>query len=235
MHRTSSALAHDLNNLLSVILGANERLVAELPEGGDQRQLALLGLEAAERGAGLLRRTLRLAHKGAAESDAIDCADALHALHRLARQTLKPGVGLRIAAPAAPLICTGDRTDLEMALLNLCLNAGHATADGGEVSVDARPVRLGVVEARRLRIASGAYVAFTVRDTGKGMSAEVLALATQPLFTTKSAGSGLGLSSVIDFASSARGAFSLRSVEGRGTTATLYLPCATTVETASAA
>lgn len=234
LHRMSGALTHDFNNLLGVILSANERLADELPEGSDAQKLALLGLEAAERGAELLRRALSLAHAEAPEPEPIDCAEALSTLRSLARQAIAPGVRLSVPAPALPLQCAGDRTGLEMALLNLCLNASQAMADGGDISVRVSPTTLSVAEARRLGLARGAYIAFAVRDTGAGMSPQTLAQATDPLFTTKATGTGLGLSSVTDFARSAGGALALQSREAEGTTATLYLPLAR-AETAAAA
>jgi signal transduction histidine kinase len=226
LHQTAGALVHDFNNLLGVIVSANERLAEELGEGADQQKLALLSLEAAERGASLLRRLLALTDGHAPEQAPVDCADALQTLRRLARQAIAPGVRLNVRAAVRPLHCAGDRTGLEMALLNLCLNAGQATPDGGDIAVQASQTRLTVSDARKLGLAGGAYVAFTVRDNGKGMSADTLARATDPLFTTKATGTGLGLSSVLDFAASAGGALALHSREGHGTTATLYLPLA---------
>jgi signal transduction histidine kinase len=230
----TGALVHDFNNLLGVIVSANERLAEELGEGTDQQKLALLSLEAAERGASLLRRLLALTDDEAPELASTDCAEVLQALRRLARQAIAPDVRLNVRAAPAPLNCAGDRTGLEMALLNLCLNAGHATPNGGDVSVQACATRLTVSDARKLGLAGGAYVAFTVRDTGRGMSAETLARATDPLFTTKAKGTGLGLSSVLDFAVSAGGALALQSREGHGTTATLYVPLAHVAATATA-
>ncbi|MBS0333791.1 MAG: hypothetical protein JSS35_13565 [Proteobacteria bacterium] len=218
----SGALTHDFNNLLGVILSANERLAAELPEGGEQRKLALLALEAAERGAELLRRALDLAQGRETGLEAAPAKAALETLRRMARQALAPGVRLEVHDPDRAIACRGDRTGLEMSLLNLCLNAGHATPDGGRVVVQVREVR--VDAADRLGLKPGAYAAFSVRDTGAGMAPQVLARATDPLFTTKSAGTGLGLSSVLDFARASGGALSLWSREGQGTTATLYLP-----------
>jgi signal transduction histidine kinase len=235
LHRMSGAIVHDLNNLFGVILGANERLVEELAEGGGQQKLAQIGLEAAERGAALLGRLLALAQGNAPELEPIDCGDVLQALRRLARQAIAPGVRLSVWTPAAPLHCAGDRTGLEMALLNLCLNAGQATSDGGSVSVQARATRLAAAEARSLGLTPGGYVAFTVHDTGKGMSAETLARATDPLFTTRPTGTGLGLSSVLDFATAAGGALVLQAREGEGTTATLFVPLVQAAETAQAA
>jgi signal transduction histidine kinase len=235
LHRMAGTITHDLNNLLGVILSANERLVSELPEGGDQQKLALLALEAAERSAELLRRSLSLAQERAPAIDAVDGRATLETVGRVARQAIAPGVGLDVAPPPRALLCAGDRTGLEMALFNLCLNAGQATPDGGRVSVQARETRLDAPAARRLRLAPGAYAVFTVRDTGKGMSSETLARAADPLFTTKASGTGLGLSSVCDFAAEAGGALDLQSREGHGTTATLYLPMAASSRRAAAA
>ncbi len=226
LNRMAGTLTHDLNNLLGVILGANERLADELGEGSEQQALARLALEAAERGAELLRRSLSLAQGGAPARDTTDAPAVLKTVGRMARQALAPKVGLTVTGLRQPLRCNGDRTGLEMALLNLCLNAGQAMPGGGEVVIGARGLCLGVLETRRLGVAPGAFAVFTVRDTGPGMSPRLLARATDPLFTTKPTGTGLGLSAVIDFAASAGGAFALQSREGQGTTATLYLPIA---------
>jgi signal transduction histidine kinase len=233
LHRSSGTLTHDFNNLLGVILSANERLASELPEGSEQQKLALLALEAAERGAELLRRSLALGREVEPEGETVDCAAATDSVRRMAREAIPAGVRFKVAAPAAPLHCAGDRTGLEMALLNLCLNAGQATPAGGSITLEAHPVSLG--HGERAGLAPGAYVAFTVRDTGAGMSPRTLARAIDPLFTTKATGTGLGLSSVLDFAAAAGGAFALRSREGHGTTATLYLPLAAPTPSAVAA
>ncbi|HEX3364467.1 ATP-binding protein [Phenylobacterium sp.] len=233
LRRMSGALTHDFNNLLGVIVSANERLAAELEEGSEAQRLALLALEAAERGAELLRRTLALGHEPAPQPDPIDCAQAMQAVRRMARQAIAADVRVKVCLPPQPLHCRGDRTGLEMALLNLCLNAGHATPAGGSINVDARQVRLD--RSDRLGLTAGDYIALTVRDTGSGMSPEILARAADPLFTTKATGTGLGLSSVRDFAAAAGGALSLWSREGHGTTATLYLPVAEAAQSAAAA
>jgi signal transduction histidine kinase len=235
LHRRSGSLTHDFNNLLGVILSANERLAAELGEGSEQQKLARLALEAAERGAELLRRTLALSHDPATASAPIDAAQAVATVRRMARQAIAPDIRLSVQGPAQALSCLGDATGLEMALLNLCLNAGHATPAGGCISLQARETEITGFDARRLGLAPGAYVGFSVRDTGVGMSPQTLARAADPLFTTRSNGAGLGLSSVLDFAAAAGGALSLWSREGQGTTATLYLPLAAADPAAAAA
>lgn len=235
LHRRSSALTHDFNNLLGVILSANERLVAELGEGSEQQNLARLALEAAERGAELLRRTLSLGPADDAECASIDGGDVLQSLRRLARQAIAPEVRLKVSQPSAPLTCHGDRTGLDMALLNLCLNAGQATPAGGGVFVCAHEARLSGSDARLVGVSPGDYVAFAVRDTGAGMSPQTLARAADPLFTTKPNGTGLGLTAVRDFAEAAGGALTIWSREGQGTSVTLYLPAAAASLAAAAA
>ncbi len=226
LRRMSGALTHDFNNLLGVIVSANERLAAELPEGGEAQRLALLALEAAERGAELLQRALSATHDRQDDAaEAVEASATLSTVERLTRQAISSDIELTVYAAEPGLACRAERTDLEMALLNLCLNAGQATPDGGRIVVRAKAVRVGATSAR-LGLTSGAYVAFTVRDTGSGMTPDVLARAMDPLFTTKATGTGLGLSSVLDFANGAGGALALSSRPGHGTTATLYVPAA---------
>jgi signal transduction histidine kinase len=226
LHRASGALTHDFNNLLGVILSASERLAEELPAGGEQQRLALLAVEAAERGAELLRRTLSLGISSQPAATAIDGAISIATVRRMARQAIPADVRLRATAPPESLRCLADRTGLEMALLNLCLNAGQAMPCGGNLAISAREIRISGFDARRMGLTPGDYVGFTVRDTGAGMSTETLARACEALFTTKATGTGLGLSSVRGFAASCGGALSLWSREGQGTTATLYVPTA---------
>ncbi len=229
LHRASGALTHDFNNLLGVILSASERLAAELPPGCEQQKLALLALEAAERGAELLRRTLSLGQDAEPAASALDAAGSIATVRRMARQAIPASVRLRATNPTEPLSCLADRTGLEMALLNLCLNAGQAMPAGGALCLSARETPISGFDARRMGLAPGDYVGFTVRDTGAGMSPETLERATEPLFTTKATGTGLGLSAVRDFAASSGGALSLWSREGQGTTVTLYVPVADAV------
>ena len=201
----SGTLIHDLNNLLGVIISANERLTCELVEGSEQQKLALLTLEAADRAAELVGRALALTQVAGDELDVVDCAECLDTVRRMARFVIAPSVRLTVCDPALPLHCLGDGTGLEMALLNLCLNASHATSEGGSIIVEAQRTPVSELEGRRLGLTAGVYVAFTVRDTGTGMSPQILSQATDPLFTTKSAGTGLGLSSVLQVATSAGG------------------------------
>jgi len=230
LQRQAAVLAHDFNNLLGVILSASEALADRFPEGSDGHELAGLSIDAAEKGAALVRRLLDLSAPQSRSIDATDCdaAEAAASAVRLARRSVPAEVKLEHHVAEAPLPCAADRHALEAALLNLCVNAGHATAAGGSIVVTGETVRLPLAEAAPLALTPGAYVRLAVRDTGVGMSPDVLARAMEPWFTTRGdrGGTGLGLSGVADFARNAGGALSLASELGVGTTATLHLPCA---------
>jgi len=228
LHRQTGVLAHDFNNLLGVILAANEALAAVLPEGSDARELAQISLDAAEKGAELLDRIAALSAPAEPAEAAVDCAEALVSVSRLANVSTPSDVTVVAMAMPAPLVCRADRAGLESALLNLCVNAGHAMPKGGAIQVSAIPAVLTADAAGILGLEAGCYAALAVRDPGIGMSPKILARATEAYFTTRKGrgGTGLGLAGVKAFAEAAGGALHLVSAEGRGTTATIYLPIA---------
>jgi signal transduction histidine kinase len=232
LHRQSSVLAHDFNNLLTIIVGATEKLSAEIDLGAEQHELAEIALRAAERGSELLGRMLALSLDAASavpqvdSAQPVECAQVLQDILVLIHHAVPETVEIWTSAPSEPLNCVADATGLEGALLNLSLNASHAMPQGGLLRIDARAVDLRHDAAQRLGVEPGPYVALSVRDNGCGMSDQVLARATEPLFTTRgeTGGAGLGLVSVSDFARALGGALTLASREGLGTSATLYLP-----------
>ncbi len=211
----AGVLAHDFNNLLGVILAANEALAAQMAEGSDAWELARVAQEAAEKGADLLARLVDLTQPEI-DDGVIDAAEVVVTTSRLAQVATASSITVVALAMAEPLACRADRTGLESALLNLCINAGHAMPDGGAVQI----------ATKAASVRGAPYVAFSVIDRGIGMSPEVLARATDPFFTTRAGrgGTGLGLSGVRAFAERAGGALKLVSAPGRGTIATLYLP-----------
>lgn len=216
LHLQTGVLAHDFNNLLGVILAANEALAAQMPEGSDGWELARVAQEAAEKGADLLARLVDLSHPDADVAAVADAAEAAVTVARLAQVSTASSVTVVALAMAEPLACRADACGLESALLNLCVNAGHAMPVGGAVQISVSAATLD----------DQPYVAFSVIDAGIGMSPEMLARATEPYFTTRAGrgGTGLGLSGVRDFATRSGGRLTLVSQEGRGATATLYLP-----------
>jgi signal transduction histidine kinase len=227
LHRQTGVLAHDFNNLLNVILAANEALAARLPPDSDGYELARISQEAAEKGADLLARLVDLSRPEDGQA-VVDAAEVAVTTARLAQVSTASSVTVVALAMAEPLACRADPAGLESALLNLCVNAGHAMPDGGAVQISVSGATLSAEAADPLGLAAGRYVAFSVIDTGVGMPPQTLARATERYFTTRAGrgGTGLGLSSVRDFAVRSGGGLKLVSQEGRGTTATLYLPCA---------
>lgn len=213
LHVEAGVLVHDLNNLLGVILNANEALAVQFAEGSLGAELALASQDAAERGAELLRRMLDLsAPEAEARPAACDAVRAVADVARLARLSAPAGVSIELDVAEIPATCAADAGELNAALLNLCINAGHAMPAGGLILISAEQ--------------AGDEVVLSVTDTGCGMSPEVLARCTEAFFSTRKGrgGTGLGLAGVQDFANRCGGRLELNSEEGQGTTATLRLP-----------
>jgi signal transduction histidine kinase/CheY-like chemotaxis protein len=231
--RLAGGVAHDFNNLLTVILGAAESLI-DGAEPDEARRLAETSLEAAERGAELIRRLLAFARtaprSGPQVSASADAGAAVEAAARLLQRTLPEAVALDVRAPAGLLYCRADRGELENALLNLGVNARDAMPKGGRLALDAELRALDRAAAQGLGVKPGDYAVFTVEDDGLGMSPEIAARATEPFFSTKAdgAGTGLGLSAVSALAAAAGGALAIRSRLGQGTRVELYIPRART-------
>lgn len=222
-------IAHDINNLLTVIMGAAEALSEDLDAGSDQQDLALVTLRAAERGAELLRRLVDASRPRAPAPKALDCTAMVDAIRPFARQLIREDISLKIQAPSHPLYCTANAADLESAILNLLINARDAMPAGGSLSLRAEAVSLKGRGAEQLCLTPGDYVVFTVRDTGHGMSPDMAERVLEPFFTTKgeTGGSGLGLSNASAFARLSGGNLAIASDLGRGSSISIYLPRST--------
>jgi len=225
--RLTGGVAHDFNNLLTVMLSALETL-AEAELQPEDRRLAEVSLEAAERGADLIRRLLAFARPAArtAAAASADAGAAVEAAARLLQRTLPEHVDFAAHAPAGLLYCRADRTDLQSVLLNLCVNSRDAMPEGGHLRLTAERRALDRVQARRLDIKPGDYAVFCVEDSGIGMSPETSARAIEPFFSTKTAagGTGLGLSAAHSLAVGSGGALDIVSRLGQGTRVELYVP-----------
>ncbi len=228
----TGGIAHDFNNLLTVVIGnlalAKERAGARR-QAGEQPAVAPLldgAMQAAERGVALIQRLLGFARRQRLEPRPVDLGRLAAGIEPLLRQTLGPSVELTIAAAADLAPAQVDANQVELAILNLAINARDAMPAGGSVRLGLDTRRIGSDAPPEL--ASGAYVVLSIADTGIGMDAETLARAFDPFFTTKEigSGSGLGLPTVQGFAAQSGGAVQIRSLPGVGTTVELWLPIA---------
>lgn len=220
----TGGIAHDVNNLLSVI-GLNLELIREQVGDGEGQELASAALAAVDQGAKLTRGLLAFAQRQPLRPTAVPLAPLLGGLETLLRRALGGRVELRISlAPGTPP-ALADAAQLESALVNLVINARDAMPNGGTVSISAAAAA--EAELAALGVAAPA-VRIAVADDGVGMTAEVLARAFEPFFTTKGSGkgTGLGLAMVYGFARQSGGEVRIDSAPGQGTTVTLWLPAA---------
>ncbi|MEX8519208.1 MAG: PAS-domain containing protein [Leptothrix sp. (in: b-proteobacteria)] len=233
----TGGLAHDFNNILTVIIGNLSALCETVAGPADARLDAGLAerllpdyvepaLDAARRGAELIRGLLTFARRQSLAPCAVDVGALSHTVERLVRRSLPEHLRLDVPAPPAPLWAMADAHQLENALLNLILNARDASPGGGVVSVSASAAELDEGAATERQVPAGSYVRIDVADTGQGMDAATLARVFEPFFTTKrpGAGTGLGMAMVYGFVRQSGGAVSIRSQPGQGTTVSLWLP-----------
>ena len=221
----TGGVAHDFNNLLAAVLGGLHVLQRRLTL--DERDQAVVDhmRHAAEQGAELVRRMMAFARKQELSPSSVDPSSLCTAVAGLVEHTLGGTITVHWACPEGRNNIYVDRPQLELALVNLILNARDAMPAGGRIEVRIEDV----VEQDRpveLALAPGDYVRIRVRDEGQGIRAELIDRITEPFFTTKEAGkgTGLGLSMVIGFVQQSGGKLQIGSEEGAGSTIDLYLP-----------
>ena len=221
--RLTGGIAHDFNNLLTAILGSLELLRQRLSDAPADETTRLLdnAVQAGERGAWLTRRMLAFARHQDLELRPVDVAALVRSMTDLLQRSLGPAVAIQTRFPLGLPKVQADPNQLELALLNLAMNARDAMPDGGPVILSAREEKLVPGGA----LTAGRYVCLAVTDTGMGMDETTLARATEPFFTTKGPGkgTGLGLSMVHGMAEQSGGRLAIRSRKGAGTTAELWL------------
>lgn len=220
----TGGVAHDFNNLLMAVLGNLEVLRRHV--AGDERAIRLIegALEGAKRGASLTQRLLAFARRQELEVKRFDLVQLITGLTTLMRQSAGAGVEINIVHPRTEFVNV-DGNQIELALLNLVVNARDAMPDGGTITIEVDGVDVGVSDPD---LPPGRYASVAVSDTGKGMDAETLRRAVEPFFSTKGVGkgTGLGLSMIHGLVQQLGGAFRLWSTVGRGTTALMLLPAA---------
>ena len=220
----TGGVAHDFNNLLTPIVGALDML-QRAGLGGEREQRLIDGaLQSSDRAKMLVQRLLAFARRQPLQSAAVDVAELVTGMADLLASTSGPQIRVVVEAADDLPLARADANQLEMALLNLGVNARDAMPDGGtlRISATAEQVRGG----HRSGLKAGDYVRLSVADTGVGMDEEVAARAVEPFFSTKGIGkgTGLGLSMVHGLASQLGGALTIDSRPGVGTDVSLWLP-----------
>lgn len=219
--KLTGGVAHDFNNLLSVVLGSLNLAQRRLAEGGDVTRLIANAMKAAERGASLTQRMLAFARKQELQLDSVDLTALVRGMTELLQSTIGARVEIDTLFPVAPLYVRADPRQLELALMNLVVNARDAMPEGGTITISAEAEAV----TNEAGLESGRYVRLSVKDEGEGMDSEVLAQALEPFFTTKGVGkgTGLGLPMVQGLAEQSGGKLKLASSKGKGTTVEIWL------------
>ncbi|MDB5997977.1 MAG: hybrid sensor histidine kinase/response regulator [Pseudomonas sp.] len=223
----SGGIAHDFNNLLTVILGNLE--IVRKRVGDEPRLTRLLdnATQGALRGVSLTQRMLAFARRQELKTESVDIPALVQGITGLLRSSLGPSVALesRFSSEIEPVLA--DVNQLELAILNLVTNARDAMPRGGKIIMAAKTEE--IADQPGSLPLKGRFVCLSISDTGEGLDEATLSLALDPFFTTKGVGkgTGLGLSMVHGFIEQLDGRFILKSQQGKGTTAELWLPVAT--------
>ncbi|KAA9007822.1 PAS domain S-box protein [Histidinibacterium aquaticum] len=229
----SGGVAHDFNNLLTVILG-NADLLADLPDlPGEARRFVETIVSSAERAETLTTSMLAFARSQPLSPRAIDIPTLVEGMRPLLESALPDSMQLEIEVEEGVPSVLADRNQLEVALLNLVLNARDASGQGDRIILRATETLMDDPSLEEELPGARTCVTFEVEDFGSGMPDEVAQRAFEPFFTTKqgAAGTGLGLSTVYGFARQSLGTVKIKTEQGRGTCVTLYLPPAGEVAT----
>jgi signal transduction histidine kinase/CheY-like chemotaxis protein len=219
-------VAHNFNNLLMAVIGNLDLLSRRMGDDARLRRLLDGAIEGARRGATLTQRLLAFARKQELKAQATDVRSLVEDMRGLIERSVGPMVCVEFDSDGDVPAVNVDPNQLEMALLNLALNARDAMTSGGSLMIGL--ALEDVADEQKLGIRPGGYGVLSVRDTGEGMDAETLAKAVEPFFSTKDVGkgTGLGLSMVFGLAQQSGGALRLESAPSQGTTVKLWLPVA---------
>ena len=222
----TGGVAHDFNNLLTPIIGSLDLLCRSQNASERERRLIGAALESAERARTLVQRLLAFARRQPLQPGPVDIGALVRGMSDLIASTSGPQIKLSVDVAADLPPALADANQLEMAILNLSVNARDAMPEGGRLTLAASSVTLEA--GHRSELPPGAYVRLTVADSGAGMDEETMARAAEPFFSTKGIGkgTGLGLSMVHGLISQLDGAMLLSSKPGLGTLVELFLPVA---------
>ena len=220
----TGGIAHDFNNLLTAVIGSLDLLLRRTTDE-KQARLARNALQAAERGANLTAQMLAFSRRQQLSPAPLEINEIISTMTDLLARSLGPRINLQTQLEPQLWAAMADRTQLEMMILNLAINARDAMPSGGSLRITTANLPAPPADLKT-DLSLGEYVGISVHDTGVGMSASVMAKAFEPFFTTKEPGkgTGLGLSQLYGFARQSGGTATIESREGVGTTVTIYLP-----------
>lgn len=224
----TGGLAHDFNNLLAGISGSLELMGLRIAQGRltDIDKYIAAAQGAAKRAASLTHRLLAFSRRQTLDPRPTKVETLVEGMVDLIQRTVGPGITVETAAAADLWSARVDPSQLENALLNLCINARDAMPEGGRITIKATNRWLDLQAAQAYDMPQGHYLSLSISDTGTGMPPEVIARVFEPFYTTKpiGQGTGLGLSMIYGFAQQSGGQVRIHSQVGLGTTVTLYLP-----------
>ncbi len=225
--RLAGGVAHDLNNMLSPILGYSEMLLETIRDEKDRREALEQIVRAGERARDLVRQLLAFSRKQVMEFKDIDLNKAVGAFEKLLRRTIREDIAIDIIVdPSVPPV-RGDIGQIEQVIMNLAVNAQDAMPRGGRLTIETGLADLdGHYVATHPAVATGRYVVLSISDTGHGMDSATRARLFEPFFTTKPVGegTGLGLATSYGIVKQHGGSIGVYSEPGRGTTFKVYLP-----------
>ena len=224
----TGGIAHDFNNMLAVIVGSLDIARRQLPvDLAKSARFMANALEAAQRGAQLTARLLAFSRQQPLDPRPLDANKLVRETCELLRRSLGENIRLQTELVESSWRVFADASQLESAVINLCVNSRDAMPEGGRLTLETANAHLDARDAAaNMDVRPGEYVSLAVSDTGSGMSPDVLARAFDPFYTTKTTGkgTGLGLSQVYGFVKQSGGHVKLESELGKGTTVRIYLP-----------
>ncbi|MDQ2780410.1 MAG: PAS domain-containing protein, partial [Pseudomonadota bacterium] len=224
----TGGLAHDFNNLLAGITGSLEVIGRKLAKGqtGDLQRFIAMAQGGARRAAGLTHRLLAFSSRQTLDPKSTDVQQLVDGMEELIGRTVGPSIELEVVHGPGLWPSLIDANQLELAVLNLAINARDAMPEGGKLGIRTENRWMDLRAAAECGLEPGPYVAVSVSDTGTGMSPDVVSRAFDPFFTTKpiGMGTGLGLSMIHGFARQSGGSVHIESTVGSGSVVSIYLP-----------
>jgi len=225
--RLAGGVAHDVNNMMTVVLGYAELLLREVGDSDPRRQVLLEMRRAANRSADIARQLLAVGRRQVLHPVVVDVNRLIGDSRPMVTEVLGQGIELRCELDPEGAMVRIDPGQFDRVLINLGLNASEAMPDGGRLTIASRMVTLGKDDMPEApEVAAGDYVLLSVADTGRGMDADTTSCVFEPFFTTKppGAGAGLGLATVYGIVKQSGGHLFVDSALGQGTTFRIYLP-----------